>query len=144
MLLAVVREFPVGQLWVDLARKRDAGIGVLWALRVLPGLRGTGIGTRLLQCAEAQLRERGIPFSEIGVEQDNPDARRLYERMGYVAAGIEHDVAEYVTPAGHRERMEVEQWILRKPLAPESPSAADSDDEAVRTGALATSARGSR
>ena len=38
MLLAVARDFPVGQAWIDLTRKADEAVGVIWALRVLPGL----------------------------------------------------------------------------------------------------------
>lgn len=140
MLLAVAGDFPIGQLWVDLSRKADAGVGVLWAFRVLPGLRGTGIGSRLLRCAEAQLRGRGLLISEVGVERDNPDARRLYERMGYAVSGVEHEVAEYVTHDGRTERVDVDQWILQKPLevAVESEELDDGD---IDIGVCALSAR---
>ena len=33
VLLAVTNGFPVGQVWIDFARKRGDGVAVLWAVR---------------------------------------------------------------------------------------------------------------
>lgn len=56
----------------------------LFGLRVLPEWRNKGIGTALLQYAISMSARRGIFEFTIGVETDNPDARRLYEKMGFV------------------------------------------------------------
>lgn len=116
MLVAEVNRFPAGQLWVDLRRPASAPAAYLWALRVLPPLRGAGLGTRLLERAECLLRGRGVAAVEIGVEPDNPAARRLYLRRGYHPAREEHDRYEYTAPGGERIEVPVRMTILRKPL----------------------------
>jgi ribosomal protein S18 acetylase RimI-like enzyme len=55
-------------------------------------------------------------LAEVGVELDNPAARRLYERLGYqVAAQISEEYG-YTTPEGVVTRQVVDQWLLRKPV----------------------------
>jgi ribosomal protein S18 acetylase RimI-like enzyme len=46
--------------------------------------RGLGIGTKLLQFAEQHGKELGYDKISLNVELEKVDARRLYERMGYV------------------------------------------------------------
>ena len=53
-------------------------------LEVAPGWQGQGIGTRLVRAAEDAARRRGFDRIVLGVGVDNPDAKRLYERLGYV------------------------------------------------------------
>ncbi|MEE1791533.1 GNAT family N-acetyltransferase, partial [Streptomyces sp. BE308] len=40
------------------------------------------LGTFLVQAAELRIRERGLRRSELAVEESNPRARALYERLG--------------------------------------------------------------
>src|SRR5919197_2145994 len=65
------------------------GAGTLWQLVTKESLRGLGLGTRLIAEAEARIKQRGLTHALIGVEDDNPRARRLYERLGYRVAGQE-------------------------------------------------------
>jgi GNAT superfamily N-acetyltransferase len=122
MLVAIAGGFPVGQTWIDLTRKDAECVGVLWAVRVLPGLQGAGIGTALISQAEQLLRDRGRMISEIGVEHTNREARRLYERLGYVLHAREREIVKYVTPQGRRKTMHVDQWLLRRCLTPDEVS----------------------
>lgn len=46
--------------------------------------RGLGIGTKLLQFAEQRGKELGHHTLSLNVEVEKVNARRLYERMGYV------------------------------------------------------------
>jgi ribosomal protein S18 acetylase RimI-like enzyme len=117
MLVAELNGFPAGQLWIDFVRHAAASVGSIWALRVLPPLQRTGIGTQLLAAAETVIRERGRAAAEIGVEKDNPRARCLYERVGYHLVREEYEEYDYITPDGAQMRVPVDQWILRKPLA---------------------------
>lgn len=64
-----------------------AGAGTLWQLGVLPALQSCGLGTVLIRAAEDRIRSRGLRRAELGVEESNPRARALYERLGYVACG---------------------------------------------------------
>lgn len=70
----------VGRIWVH--RTRDE-IRLL-DIAILPEHRGCGIGTRLIRRLQADAREAGVPLRH-SVELDNRGARRLYERLGFVA-----------------------------------------------------------
>jgi ribosomal protein S18 acetylase RimI-like enzyme len=52
-------------------------------LAVAPGMDGRGIGTRLLDHAEAWAKRHGCRFMTLGVFPGNARARALYERHGY-------------------------------------------------------------
>lgn len=117
MLVADANGFPIGQVWVDLVRKRHRGTALLWAVRVFPPLQNLGIGRELLAAAEAVIRARGLARAELGVERANPDARRFYERAGYRLAGRAVDSYTYVTPQGVPTRVPLDQWVLVKDLA---------------------------
>jgi GNAT superfamily N-acetyltransferase len=58
-------------------------MATLQSLSVLPDLRGSGIGSELLDAVEAELRQRGVGDLEITTAATNADAERLYERRGY-------------------------------------------------------------
>ena len=52
-----------------------------------PERRGGGTGTALMAEAERLARERGATHVKLAVGVDNHEARRLYERLGYVSWG---------------------------------------------------------
>jgi ribosomal protein S18 acetylase RimI-like enzyme len=117
MLVADANGFPVGQVWIDLTRKRHQGTALLWSVRVFPPLRNLGIGRELLAAAESVIRAHGLWRAELGVERANPDARRFYERAGYRLAGRAVDSYTFMTPQGVPTRASRDQWILAKDLA---------------------------
>lgn len=57
-------------------------------LFVMPELRSQGIGTRILGHGERLAAERGFERIGLAVGIDNPRARALYERLGYVDTGF--------------------------------------------------------
>lgn len=116
--------FPIGQAWVDLRLHSGRPAALLWAVRVIPGLRGLGIGRRLIEACEALVRERGIAAIEISAEKDDPSVRRLYERLGYRLVGEYRATQRYTDPAGRAAEMPLDQWVLEKRLAPGRPTAA--------------------
>jgi ribosomal protein S18 acetylase RimI-like enzyme len=118
MLVADLNGFPVGQLWVDFVRQAQVSIVVLWALRVLAPLQNLGIGSRLIAVAETVARQHGFEQTELGVEKSNPDALRLYERLGYRVIGENEERWTYPTPEGNRVEEVSVEWILRKTLTP--------------------------
>lgn len=63
------------------------GAGVLWQLAVHPLLQRLGVGTALVAELERRLRRRELAEARLSVEHDNPDAVRLYRRLGYRAGG---------------------------------------------------------
>ncbi len=55
-------------------------------LQILPGRQGRGIGRAVLRSIMACADERHV-LVVLDVEIDNPDAQRLYERLGFTVAG---------------------------------------------------------
>jgi ribosomal protein S18 acetylase RimI-like enzyme len=52
-------------------------------MAVEPAYRGAGVGAALLERAENEARNRGLPYMTLMVTEDNTPARVLYERAGY-------------------------------------------------------------
>lgn len=89
LLVAEVDDLIVGQIFIHFTSPwpipgSERPAGYLYAFRVRPSYRGRGIGRRLLLDAERAVEASGATHAVIAVSQDNADARRLYERMGYV------------------------------------------------------------
>ncbi|OAQ53646.1 hypothetical protein HTG_05145 [Natrinema mahii] len=61
----------------------DTTRGLLSNIYVRPAYRGQGIGTALLEAAEASLADRGVDELLLEVMADNEAARRFYRRHGY-------------------------------------------------------------
>ncbi|MQA31217.1 MAG: ribosomal-protein-alanine N-acetyltransferase [Luteitalea sp.] len=57
-------------------------------LAVIPGRRREGIGAALLERVLREGTERGADRATLEVRRSNADARRLYERFGFVVAGV--------------------------------------------------------
>jgi ribosomal protein S18 acetylase RimI-like enzyme len=57
-------------------------IGVIHDLVVDVGIRGSGIGSTLLDAVEAEFRARNVATYRLNVVGENRDALRLYERRG--------------------------------------------------------------
>jgi ribosomal protein S18 acetylase RimI-like enzyme len=64
-----------------------AGVGTIFQLSTHEQLRGLGLGTLLISAAEGRIKRRGVSVARLGIEEDNPRARALYERLGYQVSG---------------------------------------------------------
>jgi len=62
-------------------------VGELYALHVLPGARGEGVGSALLEAAADRLRGRGFREAVLWVLAGNEPARALYESQDWAADG---------------------------------------------------------
>lgn len=116
MLVADANGSPVGQVWIDLTKRARERVGVIWALRVLPALRGLGVGRALVAAAEQRMSSAGCVAAEIGVEHGNPAARALYEALGYQIFACEREPYSYVTPDERVVDAVFEGVLLRKTL----------------------------
>ncbi|GAA2756375.1 GNAT family N-acetyltransferase [Actinopolymorpha rutila] len=105
---------PVAKGAINWDEKPEAG--VIWTLSVRAELRSIGIGTVLIQASEDRIRARGLSRAEIGVEENNPRARALYERLGYVAYGSELASWDQEEPDGTVRKYETTCTLLRKEL----------------------------
>lgn len=106
---------PVAVGGVDYTVK--AGTGTLWQLGVHPALQSCGIGTLLVGAAEQRILGRGLARAELGVEESNPRARSLYERLGYRAHGREPDSWDVEAEDGSIQRYETMCTLMSKDLA---------------------------
>ena len=73
----------VGRLWLN---RGEAEIRVL-DIALLPPYRAQGVGSQCLRSVLAEARQAGAAV-RLSVDVNNP-ARRLYERLGLVAAGAD-------------------------------------------------------
>lgn len=95
-LLAVVREFgPLRGAWralllVLLHRSPREDELLMDGIVVRADSRGRGIGTALLRGVVEVARATGARTIRLDVVDTNPGARRLYERLGFVATRTEH------------------------------------------------------
>ena len=97
-------------------RVRRAGTGRIYQLAVLPELQSCGLGTLLIGALEDRVRRRGLARVDLGVGEDNPRARALYERLGYVAFGSEVDRWRYQRDDGSTAVVEDVCTLLGKDL----------------------------
>jgi ribosomal-protein-alanine N-acetyltransferase len=102
--LAFQHDALAGFLVLDM---KGAFVGYIQIVCVAPPFRNRGIGTRLIQFAEERIF-RDAPNAFLCVSSFNPDARRLYERLGYRVVG---ELSDYLL-RGHSE------FLLRKTLGP--------------------------
>ncbi len=86
---------------------QGAFVGYIQSLGVAPAWRGRGLGTRLMAHAEERIL-REAPNVFLNVASFNPEARRLYERLGYEVVG---ELKDYIVP-GHSE------ILMRKTTGP--------------------------
>ncbi|MFF7800563.1 GNAT family N-acetyltransferase [Streptomyces olivaceus] len=115
LAVCAATNIPVAKGGVDYQVKE--GVGTLWQLAVHPALQSCGIGTFLVEAAELRIRRRGLRQAELGVEENNPRARALYERLGYVAYGRQPDAWDEQAPDGSLRRYETMCLLMRKELA---------------------------
>ena len=86
-------------------------------LHVHATARGRGVGTAIVRAAEAAARAAGAAALSVGVADDNPRARELYERLGYVGTGIRSTTTyAYVDDAGVRRTATEVDELLRRDL----------------------------
>ena len=87
---ALVAEDVDGRVigWCTVGPSRDADAdGELWGIYVLSDAWGSGAGVALMTAGVAALRESGCREVILWVLEDNPRARRFYEREGWVLDG---------------------------------------------------------
>jgi predicted GNAT family acetyltransferase len=87
-LIAWADDQPVGHAHLAWEGTR-VGVPEVQDVYVLPEQRCRGIATLLNEAAEQEVRARGWDSISLSVSKDgNAAARRLYDRLGYVDAGL--------------------------------------------------------
>ncbi|MFC0674768.1 GNAT family N-acetyltransferase [Brachybacterium hainanense] len=121
-LLVLEDDLPVAIGGAD-PRQRP-GEAHLWQLATDPSRQGEGFGSYLIAALEGAAGERGIARAVLGVEDDNPRALALYERLGYVRTGeIVPEEWDERGPDGRTYRHHAQVILLVKDLgAGETPA----------------------
>ena len=109
----------IGQIFVQLTSARqelaDGGDrAYVYSFRIKPAYRGRGIGTRMLQVVEADLARRNYRQITLNVAQNNPEARRLYEIMGYRVSGVDPGKWSYLDENGAQQNVHEPAWRMEK------------------------------
>lgn len=119
MLLAVVNDFPIGQIFIQLESQTELRRGkhaYLYSLRVMDAFQRQGVGSALLCEAERLLRERSYASISIAAAKENARARRLYERHGFCVVAEDAGRWSYVDHEGVTRYVNEPCWILEKAL----------------------------
>ncbi len=90
---------------------QDPGSMFLNAIAVAGGCRGKGVGTRLIDHAEARGLEAGLDRLSLHVWVDNAAAIRLYKRLGFVEMGVAELAASPRLP--HRGSLLMQKKLRR-------------------------------
>ncbi|MFI6940059.1 GNAT family N-acetyltransferase [Streptomyces sp. NPDC050418] len=98
-------------------RAAVAGCPEINGLAVAGELRSQGIGSALIAAAEELARERRLPAIGLGVDESNPRAAALYERLGYRPVVPYVDRWAYVDRGGLRVECADSCTFLVKELA---------------------------
>jgi ribosomal protein S18 acetylase RimI-like enzyme len=95
-LVAEQDQVRLGLVWYRMFTDASHGEGFVdpqtpeIAVAVVEGHRGKGLGSALMKAAHDRARAQGIRRISLSVDHDNP-ARRLYERLGYMAIAERED-----------------------------------------------------
>lgn len=68
--------------------------GYITNVAVRPDCRRQGVASSLLQALEARGRARNLTFLTLEARQSNAPARALYEKLGYIQAGLRRNYYE--------------------------------------------------
>jgi len=84
-LIAVQGEGVVGFIHIGRSPDSDAGewTGHIFSVHVDPVLTGSGIGSRLVSTATAELTHEGFRTATLWAVSDNERACRFYDRLGW-------------------------------------------------------------
>mgnify|MGYP000982646994 CR=1 FL=1 len=89
----------------------------MFSFRVKPQWRNFGIGSYLMNFIENDLIERRYKYLTLNVARENPDALRLYERLGYRILHATPGDWSYVDHEGNLQYVHEPAWRMIKALS---------------------------
>jgi ribosomal protein S18 acetylase RimI-like enzyme len=111
-----VRGRPVAMAAIRYTEAPD--VGVIMQMATHPDLQSLGLGTALVAAGERRIGARGLRRARLEVEDDNPRARALYERLGYAAVARREVSWESQRPDGSVFLYETVVTQLEKEIGP--------------------------
>jgi ribosomal protein S18 acetylase RimI-like enzyme len=76
----------------------DLQTAILYNLVLEPNYRKMGLGRQLINTMEQSVKDEGKTKMVLYVKSDNPDAKRLYEKLGYCMTGSVGTASDGQTP----------------------------------------------
>ncbi len=113
----------IGQVFILLLSETDMSLAdgsrraFIHSFRVRPEFRRAGLGSRLLQVAEADLIQRGFITVSLNVALENEDAIRLYERHHFRRLHLVSGDWTYEDHLGNSCQVHEPGWRMSKSLA---------------------------
>ena len=111
----------IGQVFIQLVSERyELADGVtrayLYSFRVKPAYQGMGLGSRMMETLEDDLRQRGYIYVTLNVARTNERAQDLYRRRGYKIIASESGRWSYPDHRGIWHSVEEPAWRMQKTL----------------------------
>ena len=111
----------VGQVFIQLVcdRKELANghtIAYLYSFRIKPEYQGQGIGSKMLETIENDLKRRDFSNVCLNVAKDNTRAQSLYFKHGYKTIAHEPGRWSYIDHEGRIRHMNEPSWRMIKKL----------------------------
>jgi ribosomal protein S18 acetylase RimI-like enzyme len=111
----------IGQVFLQLSSdRRELADGwnraYLYSLRVRQTWQNRGVGSRLLDVLEADLRKMGYSRVTLNVARNNQGAIRLYSRLGFQIVADEPGVWSYPDHKGVWRTVSEPSWRMEKKL----------------------------
>ncbi|MDO9122059.1 MAG: GNAT family N-acetyltransferase [Anaerolineaceae bacterium] len=111
----------IGQVFLQLSSERREladgwNRGYLYSLRVRKSWQNQGVGSRLMDVVEDDLRKIGFTRVTLNVARDNQGAVRLYSRLGYQIVAEEPGVWSYPDHEGVWRTVTEPSWRMEKRL----------------------------
>lgn len=88
----------------------------LFGFRVRPAYRNLGLGTLMIHTVEDDLTRRGYRSLTLNVAKDNPDAMRLYNRLGFLIVAFEPGIWSYQDQFEQWHTVQEPAWRMEKYL----------------------------
>jgi ribosomal protein S18 acetylase RimI-like enzyme len=111
----------VGQVFIQLICDRhELADGIerayLYSFRVRKEFQGLGIGTRIMDTIENDIKLRGFDYITLNVARNNPRAQKLYVQRGYIVVAPEPGIWSFPDEYGVWHRVEEPAWRMEKRL----------------------------
>lgn len=88
----------------------------LFGLRVRSAYRNCGLGTQIIQAIEDDLVHRGYRALTLNVAKENPNAMRLYNRLGFLIVAFEPGIWSYQDQNDQWHTVKEPAWRMEKRL----------------------------
>lgn len=114
LLIAFDGDESIGQGGADLTAVE--GAAKFWMFAVREDRRSQGIGSAMMSELEDRVRAAGFDTAVLSVEQSNPRAKALYERLGWDVVGETTESWQQDDGNGEVFTYTTNCWVMAKPL----------------------------